>query len=207
MGIFCDLGIGCGTCWLVKRLVAHDDRKGQGRREQQGQGEAVPCVPQRFRRVRVQVQVHRLSALLLLLALQRPVAAGRQRRRGRAGPLHGRPSCHFPTAIAHQWSPRWRPLRQARGRAASPPRGSCASNAMRRAAWRSCVRSCATRSTISRSSTWVVLKKCQTNFMRERARAREGGGGERAREKLFPDKRTHLQLRRTLIKTNKQTNK
>ena len=55
--------------------------------------------------------------------------------------------------MAHRWSPRWRPLRQAHRRAASPARGSCALNAMRRAAWRShCVRSSTTRSTISRSS-------------------------------------------------------
>ena len=60
--------------------------------------------------------------------------------------------------MAHRRSPRWRPLRQALCRAASPARWTCALNAMRRAAWRShCLRSSTTRSTISRSSQWKYL--------------------------------------------------
>ena len=124
LGIFERRCIGCGSHWLGERLVA---RGCVGE-----QGEAVPCV-QRLQGVRVEVQVHRLCALLLLPALQRNVTMStrtstRKRRtpspfsKGRRGP--GRP--HFPTAMAHRWSPRWHPLRQAHRRAASPARGSCA---------------------------------------------------------------------------------
>ena len=65
LGIFERGCIGCGSHWPDERLVGRDGRRGQG--------EAVPCVPLRLRGVRVEVQVHRLCALLLLPALQRNV--------------------------------------------------------------------------------------------------------------------------------------
>ena len=79
---------------------------------------------------------------------------------GRRGP--GRP--HFPTAMAHRRSPRWRPLRQALCRAAGPARWTCALNAMRSVAWRSCVWSFSTHSTISRSSHLLL---CQGTHLME----------------------------------------
>ena len=99
LGIFERGCIGCGSHWLGERLVARGCLGGQG--------EAVPCVPLGLRGVCVEVQVHRLCALLLLPALQRNVTTStRTSTRTRRTPS---PSSKDEEALGDPISPRrWR---------------------------------------------------------------------------------------------------
>ena len=144
LGIFERGCIGCGSHWLGERLGARGCLGGQG--------EAVPCVPLGLRGVCAEVQVHRLCALLLLTALQRNVTTSTR--------MRGTPSSSSKDkeALGDPISPRrWRIggllggtlcgrliVGQQVQHAALVL--MAASNAMRRAAWRShCVRSSTTR--------------------------------------------------------------
>jgi hypothetical protein len=99
LGIFERGCIGCGSHWLGERLVARGCLGGQG--------EAVPCVPLGLRGVCVEVQVHRLCALLLVPARQRNVTTStRTSTRTRRTPS---PSSKDEEALGDPISPRrWR---------------------------------------------------------------------------------------------------